>query len=419
MPAQLKGGGRLFDQSPLKGMSQNEVINEARIRLAHNKQRLRLKQLLQTSANGGTVVNTRDLILACRLAKLDVGDDVQRTSDADKFVSPNLIKDRDCFGSPRAVDWRAFHQSIEYPQLHAPGTYGGSLPMTRKQKNQYKEYQDILRAKEVADAAGEALQIKPKIDDSQVAHWHKVLKDKLETRFGEIRRAFQLIDEDRSGTCDRQELKHMLNAMFNLNVPDDIMDRIIDLADYDGDGVINFAEFARIVTADNVLSMKNTLIADEGIFAQNGKDPAMIALEIDRHKMAEQRRKMALGGYADGGYHPKLRRTGPNVDELRRGHKTLKKAITARFGENGAKIAFDAIDRDGSGTLRRTELRRFLRTFTKTIPDRVITGLIDYCDNDGDTKTLSKAEFVKMIKAEYLGSGGFDPNLAAKKGSIA
>jgi len=237
----MRGGGRLYTQSPLKGMSENEVINEARIRLAHNKQRMRLKQLLETSANGSSLVNTRDLILACRLAKLDVGDDVVTTHDTDKFVSPNLIKDRDCYGSPRAVDWRGFHQTIEYPQLHAPGTFGGPLPLTRKQKLQYEEYQGLLRQKEEAEAAGAQVEYKPKVDDSQVAHWHKILKEKLETRFGEIRRAFQLIDEDRSGTCDRQELSYMLNAMFNLNIPEDIMNRIIDLADYDGDGTINFA----------------------------------------------------------------------------------------------------------------------------------------------------------------------------------
>jgi len=194
------------------------------------------------------------------------------------------------------------------------------------------------------------------------------------------------------------------------------MNRIIDLADYDGDGTINFAEFARIATADDVLAMKNTLTADESNFGQG--TPAQVALELDRHKMAEQRRKMALGGYMDGGYHPKLRRSGPALDELRRGHKTLKKAVAARFGENGAKAAFNSIDLDGSGTLRRSELRRFLRGMVKTIPDRVISGLIDYCDNDGDGKSLSKDEFIKMVSADYLGAGGFDPNKAAKRGSI-
>jgi len=413
-PAAVRAGGRLYVQSPLAGMSDNEMINEARIRMQHNKQRLRLKQLLATASEDGQRVNTRDLILACQLAKLDIGNDVVQPPDADKFVAPSLIKDRDCFGSPRAVDWRGFHQSIQYPQLHAPGSFQGPLPLTRKQKKDYKEF-ELLQAAQAGEesAAAAAANIKPKVNDEDVVAAHKLLKARLETRFGEIRRAFRLIDEDNSGTCDRDELKYMLNAMFNLDIPDPIMDRLIDLADFDGDGSINFAEFARITTAEDVLSMKKTLQADVSGFGT--KDPQSIAMELDRAKMAEQRRKMALGGYEDGGYHPKLRKTGPTLEELRRGHKTLKRAIGSRFPSYGA--AFNSIDKDGSGTLRRSELRRFLQTMVKTIPDRILTGLIDYCDNDGDTRTLSKEEFIKMLKAEYLGSGGFDPNLVHKKGS--
>jgi hypothetical protein len=47
-----------------------------------------------------------------------------------------------------------------------------------------------------------------------------------------------------------------LNAMFNLAVPEKVMDKLIDLADYDGDGQINFAEFARLVTADDITNLK-------------------------------------------------------------------------------------------------------------------------------------------------------------------
>jgi hypothetical protein len=138
-------------------------------------------------------------------------------------------------------------------------------------------------------------------------------------------------------------------------------------------------------------------------------------MELDKHKLAEQRRLMAQGGYEDGGYHPKLRKTGPSLDELRRAHKTLKKALSSRFSSYGQ--AFDTIDADGSGLLRRAELRRFLARLTKSIPDRVISGLIDFCDNDGDAKTLSKPEFVKLMTADFLGAGGFDPNQAHKKNS--
>jgi Ca2+-binding EF-hand superfamily protein len=399
-------------QSPLQGMSENEMINEARIRLAHNKQRQRLKQLLATSANGGTVVQTKDLLLACRIAKLDVG--TNNAADADMFVKPDYIASRDCYGTPRAVAWKGFHKSIAYPELHPPGCFPGDLPLTRKQKQLFSDYKAQLDAEaaakaaasEQAAAAAAKVTAASKVSDADLRKYHKMLKRSLETRFGELRRAFRLIDDDQSGDCDREELKHMLQAMFNLNIPDPVMDRMIDLADYDGDGSINFAEFARIATEDDVLNMKKTLQAD--LSGWGTADPVAMADEINKANLAAQRRKAQQGGHEGQGYHPKLRRTGPSLDELRRAHKTLKKAIGARY--TSFREAFKSMDADGSGTLRRAELRRFLQRMVKTIPDRVISGLIDFCDDDGDTKTLSIDEFCKLLSAEYLGSGGFDPN---------
>ena len=397
-------------------MSENEIINEARIRLAHNKQRQKLKALLATAANGGSVVQTKDLLLACRIAKLDIGTDNE--NEADRFVHPNHIAQRDCYGSPRAVAWKGFQQSLAYPELHGPGQFPGQLPLTRAQKHQYAEYQRAIDAKnhaaeaEARGAAAEALA--PTASDEDVRKWHKLLKRALETRFAELRRAFRLIDEDNSGDCDREELKGMLNAMFNLNIPDHIMDRIIDLADFDGDGSINFAEFARMATEDDVTNMKKTLQAD--VSSWGNEDPIAKLAELDKAKLAAQKRMASGGGYEEGGYHPKLRKTGPGLDAMRRAHKTLKRAIENKY--HTAEEAFKVIDADGSGTLRRAELRRFLQRMVKTIPDRVITGLIDFCDDDGDGKTLSKEEFVKLMTANYLGAGGFDPN-APQKGKTS
>ena len=414
--AAVRAGGRLYVQSPLAGMSENEMINEARMRLAHNKQRQKLKALLSTAANGGSVVQTKDLLLACKIAKLDIG--TENEADVDQFVHPQHIAHRDFRGTPRAVAWKGFQQSLAYPELHLPGQFPGQLPMTRTQKDQYRQYQEAQAAaaeaarKEEDQAA--AVKAVTKVPDDQVRHWHKLLKRSLETRFGELRRAFRLIDDDNSGDCDRDELKGMLNAMFNLGIPDAVMDRIIDYADYDGDGSINFAEFARMATEDDILNMKQTLQAD--VSGWGTEDPLAKLAEIDRAKLAAQKRAAQGGGHEDGGYHPKLRRTGPSLDQLRRAHTTLKRSILAKYGN--FNDAFKAIDNDNSGSLRRNELRRFLQRMVKTIPDRVISGLIDFCDDDGDAKTLSKAEFVKLMSAEYLGAGGFDPN-APQKGKTS
>lgn len=392
------------------------MINEARMRLAHNKQRQRLKALLATAANGGSVVATKDLLLACKLAKLDVGTQDERQIDS--FVHPNHIAHRDCYGTPRAVAWKGFQQSLAYPELHAPGQFQGKLPLTKQQKATYaayqKELEELNKAKEADQVeAFQAAASNRGASDEDTRKYHKLLKRSLETRFGELRRAFRLIDEDNSGACSRDELKEMLNAMFNLNIPENIMDRIIDLADMDGDGEINFAEFARVATEDDVLNMKQTLQAD--LSGWGTEDVQEKVAEINKQKLAEQKRRAMAGGHEEGGYHVKLRRTGPSLDALRRAHKTLKNAIKAKYGS--AKEAFKVIDADGSGTLRRAELRRFLQRMVKTVPDRVISGLIDFCDDDGDSKTLSADEFIKLIDADFLGAGGFDPN-APQKGKV-
>ena len=38
-----------------------------------------------------------------------------------------------------------------------------------------------------------------------------------------------------------------------------VLENLIDFADFDGDGVINYAEFARVLTAEDVMRMKDTL----------------------------------------------------------------------------------------------------------------------------------------------------------------
>lgn len=68
--AQLRGGGRLYTNSPLDGYSEAEMIAEAKLRMEHNKQRQRLKKLLHAASNGDSVVKTDDLLLACQLAKM-------------------------------------------------------------------------------------------------------------------------------------------------------------------------------------------------------------------------------------------------------------------------------------------------------------------------------------------------------------
>ena len=42
------------------------------------------------------------------------------------------------------------------------------------------------------------------------------------------------------------------------------LDIIINMADFDGDGKINYAEFARMITAGDITNLKGTLTAADG-----------------------------------------------------------------------------------------------------------------------------------------------------------
>jgi hypothetical protein len=56
------------------------------------------------------------------------------------------------------------------------------------------------------------------------------------------------------------ELKQLCMEL-NIMVEDAVLSGIIALADHDGGGDISYAEFARVLTADDVMKMKDTLRA--------------------------------------------------------------------------------------------------------------------------------------------------------------
>jgi hypothetical protein len=69
---QVRGGGRLYDKSPLQGYSEEEMVAEAKGRIKSNQQHRRLKQLLSAASEDGSTVATKDLLLAAKLAKMNV-----------------------------------------------------------------------------------------------------------------------------------------------------------------------------------------------------------------------------------------------------------------------------------------------------------------------------------------------------------
>jgi len=229
------------------------------------------------------------------------------------------------------------------------------------------------------------------VSDEEVMKYFEMMRTKMTDRFAQLRRAFRTIDEDASGTLDASEVKQILDT-FNLGIPDPVLERIISLADFDGDGQINYAEFARIMTSEDVMRMKSTLEA-----AERGVGSGVNAAKVAR--------KMAAGGAnrltnTISDENVKLRRTGPGLDKIRRAHKTLRDAILSRY--SSITLAFSALDTYGSGKLRRDEVQRFMRSCNTKVPDQVISALIDYIDVDQDVKTISLQEFINIMETDQL-----------------
>lgn len=369
----VKGGGRLYSEPPLAGYTEEEMVAEAQQRHAHNRQRRRLKQLLNAASEDGSTVATKDLLLAAKLAKLDLPEEMV----ADTPYAMGM----DAIGVPTKISWKPFYSNLPPPALRGPGGFGDLPPL---RKNRVVKVGGGGGGVGVVASTGGGGEDGP--SDEDVEYWFKIMQEKMTTRFSELRRAFRTLDEDASGALDRDEFKQVL-VMFNLGIPDRVMNKLIDLADFDGDGSINYAEFARIFTSENVLKMKQTVQAVEG----------------DAHG-AKVRYEMSQGGSKhldkETGENVRLRRTGPGLEKLRKAHRTLRNIILTRYGS--IKACFKEIDADGSGLIRRNELRKFLNTVSKSIPDNVISGLISYVDSDGDTKTLSMQEFCKMMSEEFL-----------------
>ena len=108
--AQVRGGGRLYTLSPIEGYSEAEMVREARLRIEHNKQRARLKHLLATASDGGPVVKTSELMLACEIAKLPLSPEKVASTPFAKVRVPQRKHSTLCPPRPRAAS----------PQLPSP-----------------------------------------------------------------------------------------------------------------------------------------------------------------------------------------------------------------------------------------------------------------------------------------------------------
>jgi Ca2+-binding EF-hand superfamily protein len=139
----------------------------------------------------------------------------------------------------------------------------------------------------------------------------------LNTRFADMHRAFKHVDLDNSGTVDRQELKHFLE-MCNVPMTSEQLDLLWAECDENQNGEISYAEFINVLARDTV--------SNSGKLAPAGP--------MRERKSVEEEVKLA-----------KLRE--------------VEEKLAFRFRD--MRKAFKHIDRDGSGTLNKMEIKHAIK----------------------------------------------------------
>ena len=67
-------------------------------------------------------------------------------------------------------------------------------------------------------------------------------------QIGELRKAFDVMDENKDGVVTKDELKKLLQGLGE-EVTDEIVDEMINIADENGDGKVQFDEFCKAATS--------------------------------------------------------------------------------------------------------------------------------------------------------------------------
>jgi len=172
-----------------------------------------------------------------------------------------------------------------------------------------------------------------------------------------IRKAFEFVDTDKSGSLSRAEVKRTL-SMWGAPLTESELDELFTKCDKDGDGQINYQEFIDIVQKSPALTEPRELV----------KQPQL--------------------------------RPGVRAEDMRKAQQMVKEKILTKFSK--FQEAFKFIDKDRSGTITREELMLNIDELQlgTMIKQEVKENLVDFIDvDDGGTKIEYK-EYARVFSAD-------------------
>jgi len=340
------------------GMGHEQMVREAKLRAQHNKQRAQLKGYIRGAAGGGDYVDHGDLALAAQLAKMPLDPRLYSPRQGDPWRKGHMVGHH--------VPWRDVIGSISYPEVGTEAVKNEALRIAQAKADKLAREDmkgQVHREAVVAQSQDEG------ISEKDLRFYHGQIRDHFATRFTQVRKAFRTLDEDASGKLSYDELKSVL-LMFNLAIPTKVINKIIQLADMDGDGEIDYSEFARIMTADDI------------IYLTPGVKTGGLTAAVAKRE------------------GPATLRPGVTEAEIRHAQKTLR----GEFEEKYSKLtdAFKFIDTDRTGQLERSEIKGLMLQFNiNDVSDAAMDNLIDFADFDGDGQ-INYAEFCRCLTADDI-----------------
>lgn len=312
--------------------SERELIQESRRRIEAQKQQARLMRVLGciTEADGTVAVGQAQM--AAQLAGVSLPD-TPRLSMPRVAVKPLLS------------------------ELLPP------VPQRSSPRAAARKRQPAARAAQPEfDNLGAVVSDGANLDPEVRALW-SILAAKLKESSSRVQMMFLRADEDRSGKLCRFELHKVLHEL-DKRATHQTLAKLIDLADVDGDGEINYQEFIYFLRRG---------IPSEAAVSQLLAQAAP-ATAADRSAKAQ----------------------------LRKAHQLIAERIETNFGGGDHFFltnAFRRIDEDKSGTLSIYELKQFLY-MANLVPAMVtndnVEELVRLADKNGDG-AIAYDEFAKMI----------------------
>ena len=350
--------------------------------MSYNRQCDRMKDIMHTLGSPRGEVDSATLQLSARLAGMELPQEFLFNSPyAKKYTS----EWDESVNSPRSVKWRPFMSAVEYSKIQ-PGSqeqflarHEEKLAMARA-KEAEKNAIEALVAAQAAEKAEKERVIAASIQqvpDDVLRKAHRLVKGRLESQYGELKKAFQKLDVDRSGDITRAEAVTAIKGL-ELGLPDNAIHRMIDLADYDCDGTVTFAEFARIISADDIIDMKDSLSASATTRTAGAVNARGVLNKKDAHE------EMVVPGIS--------------VKELRQAVDLIRDKLLDKY--HRLDTAFKTIDADRSGHLSRAEMRFCVMTLNLegNVRPPVIEAIVDLADVDGDNK-INHREFCDILSA--------------------